>query len=96
MDSFGAQNLAAKVTQIPYRNARQDDCWNYNQPVDGNEKVFKYLVGYDLADGQLAHAAGGTPSKPHEWVVNNLLFPFSSTLAMHSQNDSGECWKLIA
>ena len=51
----------------------QDDIWNYNQPVDGDEKVFMCLVDYDLADGQLAHAAGGTPSKPHEWMVSNLL-----------------------
>jgi hypothetical protein len=32
MDSFGAQNLATKGTQIPYCNAMQDDDWNYNQP----------------------------------------------------------------
>ncbi len=63
MDSFGAQNLATNGTQIPYCNAMQDD--DYNQPVDGDEKVFMCLVDYDLADGQLAHAAGGTPSKPH-------------------------------
>ena len=63
----------------------QDDDWNYNQPVDGDEKVFMCLVDYDLADGQLAHAAGGTPSKPHEWMVRNLLSPYSSTLAMQAQ-----------
>ncbi len=50
---------------------------------------------YDLADGQLAHAAGGTPSKPHEWMVSNLLSPYSSTLAMHAQSDSGGCGKPI-
>ena len=53
------------------------------------------LVDYDLADGQLAHAAGGTPSKPHEWMVSNLLSPYSSTLAKHAQSDSGGCGKLI-
>jgi hypothetical protein len=88
MDSFGAQNLATKGTQIPYCNVMQDDDWNYNQPVDGDEKVFMCLVDYDLADGQLAHAAGGTPSKPHEWMVSNLLSPYSSTLGMHAQSDS--------
>jgi hypothetical protein len=90
MDSFGAQNLATNGTQIPYYNASQDDDWCYNQPVDGDEKVFMYL-----ADGQLAHAAGGTPSKPHEWMVSNFLSPYSSTLAMHAQSDSGGCGKLI-
>jgi len=95
MDSFGAQNLATNGTQIPYCNAAQDDDWSYNQPVDGDEKVFMCLVDYDLADGQLAHAAGGTPSKPHEWMVSNLLSPYSSTLAMHAQSDSGGCGKLI-
>ncbi len=53
------------------------------------------LVDYDLADGQFAHAAGGTPSKPHEWMVSNLLSPYSSTLAMHAQSDSCGCGKLI-
>ncbi len=48
MDSFGAQNLATKGTQIPYCNAMQDDDWNYNQPVDGDEKVFMCLVDYDF------------------------------------------------
>ena len=81
--------------EIPYCNAKQDDDWNYNQPVDGDEKVCMCLVDYDLADGQLAHAAGGTPSKPHEWMVSNLLSPYSSTLAMHAQSDSGGCGKLI-
>ncbi len=75
IDSFGAQNLATNGTQIPYCNAMQDDDWNYNQPVDGDEKAFMCLVDYDLADGQLALAAGRTPSKPHEWMVSNLLFP---------------------
>jgi hypothetical protein len=83
MDSFGAQNLATKGTQIPYCNATQDDYWNYNQPVDGDEKVFMCLVDYDLVDGQHAHAAGGTPSKPHGWMVSNLLSPHSSNLFMH-------------
>jgi hypothetical protein len=77
MDSFGAQNLATKGAQIPYCNAMQDDDWNYNHPVNGVEKVFMCLVDYDLADGQLAHAAGGTPSKPHEWMVNIPLLKHS-------------------
>ncbi len=91
MDSFGAQNLATNGTQIPYCNAMQDNYWNYNQPADGDEKVFMCLVDYDLADGQLAYAAGGTPSKPHEWMVIILLSPYSSTLAMYAQSDSGGC-----
>ncbi len=53
----------------------QDDDWNYNQPVNGDEKVFMCLVHYDLADGQLAPAVGGTPSKPHERMVSNLYPP---------------------
>ncbi len=53
------------------------------------------LVDNDLADGQLAHAAGGTPSKPHEWMVGNLQSTYSSTLAMHTQSDSCGCGKLI-
>jgi hypothetical protein len=71
----------------------QDDGWNYNQPVDADEKVFMCLVtvDYDLADGQLAHAAGGTPSKSREWMVSNLLSPYSSTPAMHTQSDSEGC-----
>jgi hypothetical protein len=73
----------------------QDDDWNYNLLVDGDEKVLMCLVDYDLADGQLAHAAGGSPSKPHEWMVCILLSPYSSTLAMHAQSDSGGCGKLI-
>jgi hypothetical protein len=76
MESFGAQNLVTNGTQIPCCNAMQDDDWNYNQPVDGDEKVFMCLVDYDLAYGQLAHAAGGTPSKPHTWMVSNLLSPY--------------------
>ncbi len=50
----------------------QDDGWSYNQPVDGDEKVFMRLVDYDLADGQLAHAAGGTPRlEPSVWRKTN-------------------------
>ncbi len=48
MDLFGAQDLATKGTQIPYCNVMQDDDWNYNQPVDGDEKVFMCLVDNDL------------------------------------------------
>jgi hypothetical protein len=47
MDSFGVQNLATDGTQIPYCNAMQDDDWIYNQPDDGDEKVFMCLVDYD-------------------------------------------------
>ncbi len=39
----------------------QDDDWNYNQPVNGDEKVFMCLVDYDLADGQLAHGGWWNP-----------------------------------
>ncbi len=39
MASFEARDLATKGTQIPYCNTMQDDDWNYNQPVDGDEKV---------------------------------------------------------
>jgi hypothetical protein len=94
MESFGARNLATKGTQIPYCNAMQDEDWNYNQPVDGDDKVFICHVDNDLADGQLTHAAGGTPGKPHEWMVSNLLSPYSSTLAMQAQSDSCRCGKL--
>jgi hypothetical protein len=44
VDSFRARNLVTKGTQIPYCNAKQDYDWNYNQPVDGDEKVFMCLV----------------------------------------------------
>ncbi len=88
MNSFGARNLATKGTQIHYCNAMKDDDWNYNQPVDGDEKDFMCLVDNGLADGQLANAAGGTPSKPHEWMVSNLLSPYSSTLAMQAPSNS--------
>ncbi len=70
----------------------QDYDWNYNQPVDGDEKVFMCLVYNGL--GRLAQTAGGTPSKTHKWMVSNLLSPYSSTLAMHAQSDS-RCGKLI-
>ncbi len=73
----------------------KDDDWNYTQPVDEDKRVFMCLVDYDLADGQLVHAAGGSPSKPHEWMVSNLLSPYSNTLAMHVQSDSCRCGKLI-
>ncbi len=53
----------------------QNDDWSYNQPVNGDELVSMCLVDNDLVDGQLAYAAGGLPSKPHEWMVSNLLSP---------------------
>ena len=46
-------------------------------------------------DGQLAYAAGGTPSKPHEWMVSNPLSPNPSTAAMQAQDCCGRYWKLI-
>ncbi len=42
------KNLATNGTQIPYCNAMQDDVWNYNQPVYGDEKVSMCLVDYDM------------------------------------------------
>jgi hypothetical protein len=69
----------------------QDGDWNYNQPVDGDERIFMCLVDNDLADGQLAHVAGGIPSKPNEWMMSNLISPYSSTLATHAKSDSGGC-----
>ncbi len=68
----------------------QDDDWNYNQPVDGDEKVCMCLVDNDLADGQLAYAAGGIPSKPHEWMVSNLLSPYSSRVLESEDNKATE------
>ncbi len=56
--------------------AMQDDDWSYNQPVDGDEIVSMCLVDNDIVDGQLAYAAGGLPSKPHEGMVSNLLIGF--------------------
>jgi hypothetical protein len=50
---------------------------------------------YDLVDGQLAYAAGGPPSKPHEWMVSNPLSPNPSTVTMQAQNGFGRYWKLI-
>ncbi len=51
----------------------QDDNWSYNQLVDGDEIVSMCLVDNDLVDGQLAYAAGGLPSKPHERMVSHPL-----------------------
>jgi hypothetical protein len=45
MDSFGARDLATNGTQSPYCKAMQDDDWNYNQPVDGDEKVLFHVSG---------------------------------------------------
>jgi hypothetical protein len=53
------------------------------------------LVENDLVDGQLAYAAGSLPSKPYEWMVSNLLSPYSSTLRFQAQNGSGGFGKLI-
>ncbi len=62
MDSFGAQNLATKGIQIPYCNVMQDDDWSYNQPVDGDEKVFMCLVDTNshmrLVEPQVSHMNG--------------------------------------
>jgi hypothetical protein len=44
------------------------------------------LVDNDLMDGQLAYAVGGLPSKPHEWMVSNLL----NSLLKHSRYASAE------
>ena len=88
---FGGQNLATKGTQIPYYNAMQDGTTTSLLM----EMRKSCLVDNDLADGQLAHAAGGTLSKPHEWMVGNLLSPYSSTLAMEAQSDSCGCGKLF-
>ena len=44
----------------------KQDAKDNAQLVDGDDTVFIRLVDYDLVDGQLAYAAGGLPSKPHE------------------------------
>ncbi len=50
-------------------------------------------VDNDHVDGQLANAAGELPNKPHEWMMSNLLSPYSRTLGMQARNDSGGCGK---
>ncbi len=74
---------------------RKQDAKDNVQLVDGDDTVFIRLADYDLVDGQLAYAAGGPPSKPHEWMVSNPLSPNPSTVAMQSQNGFGGYWKLI-
>ena len=59
------------------------------------KQSFICLVDYDLVDGQLAYAAGGAPSKPHEWMVSNPLSPNPSTVAMQAQNGFSGYGKLI-
>ncbi len=54
--------IATKGTQIPYCNAMQDDDWNYNQPVDGDEKVLMCLVNYDLVESMWM-------ANSHMWLV---------------------------
>ena len=63
----------------------KQDAKDNAQLVDGDDTVFIRLVDYDLVDGQLAYAAGGAPSKPHEWMVSNPLSPNPSTVAMQAQ-----------
>jgi hypothetical protein len=57
--------------------------------MEMRKSYFMCLVDNDLADGQLTHVAGGTPRKTHEWMVSNLLSPYSRTLTMQAQSDSG-------
>ncbi len=44
---------------------------------------------------KLAYAAGGPPSKPHEWMVSNPLSPNPSTVAMQAHNGVSRHGKLI-
>ncbi len=66
---------------------RKHDAKENAQLVDGDDAVFIRLVDYDLVDGQLAYAAGGLPSKPHEWMVSNPLSHNPSTV--QAQNGFG-------
>jgi hypothetical protein len=68
---------------------RKQDAKDNAQLVDGNDTVFICLADFDLVDGQLAYAAGGPPSKPHEWMVSNPLSPNPSTVTMQAQNGFG-------
>ena len=73
----------------------KQDAKDNAQLVDGDDTVFIHLVDYDLADGQLAYAAGGPPSTPHEWMVSNPLSPNPSTVAMQAQKGFVGYGKLI-
>jgi len=78
-----------------FRSHCKQDAKDNTQLVDGDDTVFIRLVDYDLVDGQLAYAAGGAPSKPHEWMVSNPLSPNQSTVAAQAQNGFGRYGKLI-
>ncbi len=80
---------AAPESDKLFQFHRKQDAKDNAQLVDGGDKVFIRLVDYDLVDGQLAYAAGGPPSKPHEWMVSNPLSPNPSTVAMQAQNGLG-------
>jgi hypothetical protein len=73
----------------------KQDAKDNAQLVDGDDTVSIRLVDYDLVDGQLAYAAGGPPSTPHEWMVSNPLSPNPSTVAMQAQKDFVRYKKLI-
>ena len=78
-----------------FRSHCKQDAKDNTHLVDGDDTVFIRLVDYDLVDGQLAYAAGGAPSKPHEWMVSNPLSPNPSTVAAQAQNGFGRYGKLI-
>ena len=91
----GWQAAAAPESDKRFRFHRKQDAKDNTQLVDGDDTVFTRLVDYDLVDGQLAYAAGGPPSKPHEWMVSNPLSPNPSTVAMQAQDGFGRYGNLI-
>ena len=72
-----------KIFHFHYKQDAEDNA----RLVDGDDTVSIRLVDYDLVDGQLAHAAGGPPSTPHEWMVSNPLSHNPSTV--QAQNGFG-------
>jgi hypothetical protein len=97
--SFGARNLATKGTQIPYCNAMQDRTATPGTTTSLSMEMRKSSCALWIMTLRMANShmrVGGTPSKPHEWMVSNLLSPCSSTpLAMQAQSDSRGCGRLI-
>ena len=73
----------------------KQDAKDNTQFVDEDDAVFIHLVDYDLVDGHLAYAAGGTPSKPHEWMVSSPLSTNPSTAATQAHNGFSRYGKLI-
>jgi hypothetical protein len=65
--------------------------WNYNSLSMEMRKssCALWIMTLRMANSHMRLA------EPHEWMVSNLLSPYSITLAMQAQSDSCGCGKLI-